>query len=195
MLSLFIMICHLHGDPLNDHARHVLLQPDLYSKSWFGKLLEICLLYELPHPCLLLENPPEKKTFKTMAKKRIVIYWEGILTKEAQQLPSLCFFNPRVHSLTRPHPIWLAAGSSGYEVNKATILARMISGRYRTEKLSRFWTDNKSGYCLATSCDQVVGDLQHLLLHCPGLGIARNNLLEMWLQKAAPYPLLQAFWV
>ena len=190
MLSLFIMLCHLHEDPLNDHARHVLLLPDLYTKSWFGKIRELCLLYELSHPLMLLENPPKKETFKNLVKKRIVKYWEEILTMEAQQLPSLCFFNPRVHSLTRPHPIWLAAGSSGYGVNKATILARMISGRYRTEKLCRFWTENKNGYCLATSCDQVVGDLQHLLLHCPALDIARNNMLEMWLQKAAQYPLL-----
>ena len=63
----------------------------------------------------------------------------------------------------------------------------MISGRYRTEKLSRFWSDNRLGHCLASTCDQVVGDLPHLLLHCPSLQALRASLYRMWLTKAAMY--------
>ena len=64
------------------------------------------------------------------------------------------------------------------------------SMRYRTESLARFWTDNHNGFCLANTCDQVVGDLEHLLLHCPALQIARSNLEQMWLAKSAPIPQL-----
>ena len=83
--------------------------------------------------------------------------------------------------------MWKAAGSNPHEVNKTVVLSRMISGRYRTEKLSRFWTDNRLGYCLASTCHQVVGDLPHLLLHCPSLQPLRASLYRMWLTKAAPY--------
>ena len=82
----------------------------------------------------------------------------------------------------------MAAASSPYKVNKSTILARMISGRYRTEKLCRFWSDNPGGYCLASTCNKVIGDLEHMLLHCPALSIARNNLHDMWLHRSAQYP-------
>ena len=68
----------------------------------------------------------------------------------------------------------------------------MISGRYRTESLARFWTDNGNGFCLAHTCDHVVGDLEHLLLHCPALQIARSNLEQMWLAKSASIPPLQS---
>ena len=190
ILSLFSMVCHLQGDPLNDHARHTLLFSTLSSKSWFLQVKDICALYGLPHPLQLLDSPLKKELFKRLVKKSIVRYWEDLLAAEAQQLPSLCYFNPRVHSLTHPHPLWLAAGSSPYRVNKATILARMISGRYRTERLCRFWSDNQGGYCLANTCTGVVGDLVHLLLHCPALSVARRNLLDMWVHRAIKYPAL-----
>ena len=145
-------------------------------------------MYGLPHPLQLLDSPPKKDCFKRLVKKTIVKYWHGILAREAQQLHSLYYFNPVVHSLTHPHPLWMAAGSSPYKVNKATILARMISGRYRTEKLCRFWSDNPGGYCLASTCNKVVGDLEHMLLYCPALSLARNNLHDMWLYRSAQYP-------
>ena len=192
ILSLFRMVCHLHGDPLNEHAKHVLLQTGSCNKSWFVQLRNICLLYGLPHPLQLLDNPPKKEIFKSLVKKMVVRYWNDILIKEAQELHSLSYFNPRVHSLTLPHPLWVAAGSSHYKVNQATILARMVSGRYRTEKLCRFWSDNPGGYCLASTCNKVSGDLEHLLLHCPALSLAKSNLLDMWQYMAAQYPELQS---
>ena len=37
------------------------------------------------------------------------------------------------------------------------------------------------------------GDLEHLLLHCPGLQTVRTNLERMWLEKTAVLPPLQAY--
>ena len=156
------MICHLKDDPLNEHARHVLLLTNFCSRSWFVQVKDICLMYGLPHPLQLLDNPPEKDPFKRLVKKTIVKYWHDILTREAQQLHSLCHFNPLVHSLTHPHPLWMAAGSGPYKVNKATILARMISGRYRTEKLCWFWSDNPGGYC-PNATDSLIADKTTML--------------------------------
>ena len=93
-----------------------------------------------------------------------------------------------MHCIASPHPVWTTAGSSAFEVNKASILAMIISGTYRTDSLCRFWSDNRQGYCLAETCDQLVGDLEHLLLHCPALNEARQNLQQMWLEKAAVLP-------
>ena len=98
-----------------------------------------------------------------------------------------------MHSITRPHPIWSAAGNSSFEINKCTILARLTSGRYRTEALARFWSENRQGLCLFPACNNVVGDLEYMLLHCSALHIARQNLLEMWRAKTSALPPLHMY--
>ena len=190
-MSLFSMICHLKNDPLNLHAQYVILHSKKCSKSWFIQVRDICLQYGLPHPLKLLESPPTMQRLKCLVKTKITEYWQHLLASEALTKPSLSHFNPLMHCVVSPHPVWTTAGSSAFEVNKATILARMISGRYRTDSLCRFWSDTRQGYCLAETCDQIVGDLEHLLLHCPALHEVRQNLQQMWLERAAVLPPLQ----
>ena len=191
-MSLFSMICHLKDDPLNKHAQYVFLHLQKSCRSWFMQVKDICIQYGLPHPLQLLDSPLSKLKLKCLVKTRIIGYWVELLASEAAQLDSLSHFNPYGHSLASPHPLWVTAGSSPHEVNKSTILAQMIIGNYRTESLSRFWTDNHDGHCLADTCHQVKGDLEHLLLHCPALQIARQNLQRMWLARAAVFPPLHA---
>ena len=171
-LSMFMQICHLPQDPLNCHARHVLLSGKKSAKSWFQNIHHLCLLYGLDHPLQLLNYPPSKTSFKLLVKLRITTHWEDVLKNEASNLPSLHYFMADRCSLSQPHNIWLAAASNSFESRKATILARMTSGRFRSEYLSRHWSGNKQGFCQAPVCDGVVGDLQHLLLHCVDLAVA-----------------------
>ena len=171
-MTLFSMICHLKDDPLHNHAEYVLLHLGNSCKSWYLQVKAICMQYGLPHPLQLLKTPISKQRLKNLVKTKVTDYWYYLLTAEASPMPSLSHFNPDMHSLSEPHPLWYAAGSSPHEVNKSTILARMISGRYRTESLCRFWTENREGFCLANTCHQVVGSLEHLLLDCPALSTA-----------------------
>ena len=62
------------------------------------------------------------------------------MRNEAALLPSLAHFKPEYMSLSSPHPLWLSAGTSPYEVIKATVQATMLYGRFRTEKLCRHWS-------------------------------------------------------
>ena len=139
------MICHLENDPLQHHAEHVLVRHGTSSKSWFIQIRQLCIQYGLPHPLQLLNSPMSKGRLKSLVKTSITESWQKLLSAEATSLSSLAHFNPYMHQLTNPHPIWAAAASKPYEINKATILCRMISGRYRTEKLCRFRTDNREG--------------------------------------------------
>ena len=83
-------------------------------------------------------------------------------------------------SLSFPHPIWTSAGSP-YEVGKAVIAARMLSGRYRTDTLSKHWTrDNPEGYCRLPGCSNQEGNLVHILLHCPALAASRARMISLW---------------
>ena len=56
-------------------------------------------------------------------------------------------------SLSCPHPIWSCLpGSNPYEVRAARIQPLLLTGRYRTEKLTRHWSGNPNGFCLQASC-------------------------------------------
>ena len=59
----------------------------------------------------------------------------------------------------------------------------MVSGRYRTEMMCRFWSTNRNGFCLSETCKQVCGDLEHLLVVCPALDHIRHRLHSLWCQK------------
>ena len=136
------------------------------------------LQYNLPHPLKFLENPLSKTAFKTTVKKHVISYWECQLRAEASARSSLIFFHPEYLSLVHPHPIWMTAGSSPYQVNMAMIQAKMLSGRYRTETTTSYWSKNPNGYCLLPSCSglNTYEDLTHMLTCCGSLDQARSSL-------------------
>ena len=131
------MICHLPHNSLHARARHVLTCLPSTKKSWFFQVRDICLLYGFPHTLELLHTPLSKFTFKKLTKSLIVDYWEKKLCQEAFPLDSLIHFKPHFHSLSSPHPIFWTAGPNPYEVSKAIVQGRMLSGRYRTELLAK----------------------------------------------------------
>ena len=96
-------------------------------------------------------------------------------------------------SLTSPHPVWLSASNSSYEVSKATVQAQMLSGRYRTELLRSHWSDNPNGWCLTPECvgSQTTEDLEHILASCPSLSHHRGNLQIFTTKFAKNNPLVQ----
>ena len=144
LLSIFGMICRLPGSFLHKIAEYQLSSAIQSSGSWFLQIREICLMYDLPSPTTLLLMPPTKCMYKKLVKSKIIDYWESKLRGEALILKenSLKYFQADFMSLTTPHLIWSTCGSNPYEVHKAVIQAKIISGRYVTDKLSRYWTQN-----------------------------------------------------
>ena len=179
-LGLYSMITRLPTDPLNLRARHALTFSTPSCKSWFTQVRNICLLYGLPHPLSLLNNPLSKESFKKIAKSHVMDYWEVKLRQEASLLPSLKNFKPEFHSLSNSHPILWTAGTNPYEVSKALIQLKMLSGRYRTAMVTRHWTNNKNGWCPSPSCSTVQESLEHLLLTCPYYDQTRQKLFRLW---------------
>ena len=190
-LTLFSMICRLPGDPLHAHAHYVLTCSQRSASSWFQQVRDICLQYSLPHPLELLQHPPSKNKFKTLVKRQVSSYWENLLRLETSGLTSLIFFNTSHLSLQQPSLLWLTAGSNSFECVKSLVVAKMISGRYRSDYLCRHWTpSNRDGLCLADTCQAVVGDLTHMLISCPALQSTRDRLVKFWRHRSLPYHVL-----
>ena len=188
-LTLFGMICRLPSDPLNAHARYVLSCLPRSAKSWFQQVRDLCLLYALPHPLTLLQHPPPRQSLKRLIKARVQDYWESLLKHETLELSSLTIFNAMKLNLKQPSLLWLMAGNNSFECAKSLVVGKMISGRHRSDYLCRHWTpSNRDGFCLADTCNEVAGDLAHMLFVCPALENLRTRLFNFWLLKSECYP-------
>ena len=192
-LSHLSMIAHLGPSHiLHRHGCQTLHSARPSTRSWFLQVRDICSLYSLPDPVSILNNPPTKGSLKCKVKSAIIDYWEEKLRYDASQLDSLVFFRPNFHSLTKPHPIWSSAGSNPYEVEKACIQARMLSGRYRTCWFSRHWLRDSDGSCSLPTCclNPTPGTLTHILTQCPDLGPARLRVFHLWADYLKDKPFL-----
>ena len=63
--------------------------------------------------------------------------------------------------------------------------AEMMSGRYRTDMLTRHWTHNKDGFCPLPTCLQVPGNLEHMFVTCRAIAPVRNSMCSFWMQRSA----------
>ena len=191
-LSLFSMICHLPGNILNSMATNTLLSAKPSSKSWFQIIRDLLIQYELPHPLLLLKNPMPKKSFKKLCKLKVTEYWHQKLTRDAD-LPSLEYLRPSHLSLSCPHPIWTSLDGNPYQAKAARIQALLLSGRYRTERLCRFWSGNKDGFCLLSPCNSsyLFEDLEHFILRCEALTEVRRRLFRFTTDYIKEKPVLK----
>ena len=174
----------------------------MYLQSWishvnhvFFGILELCRKYKLPHPLSLLQSDLRKEEFKSLVKRNLRKYWTERFREEicGLKLKSLKLFNESSCQLGRPHLIWEFSQHHPFEVSKAIIVARLMSGRYRTDKLRRHWTQNREGFCLAPTCRNVVGDIPHMFVSCPAIRSIRHRILSFWNQKSAPCPPLLSF--
>ena len=142
-LSLFGMVCYLEDNILKDLAIKFLESPVPSMKSVFLQIRDLCSLYHLPDALYLLHNPLPKDRFKSLCRLNVYEFWHKTLTIETSALSSLTYLRPSHLSLMRPHPIWTSLNSNPYECKAARIQALFLTGRYRTEKLCRFWSSNK----------------------------------------------------
>ena len=72
--------------------------------------------------------------------------------------------------------------SNPFETSKAVVVARMISRRYRCESLRAHWS-NDQGYCQETTCSNIKGDIEHILVNCPALDAVRTKMCMFWKSK------------
>ena len=186
------MIARLGSDSIMyKHGMNVLTSGTASPKSWFLKVKTLCHQYDLPDPIRVLLSQPSKEQFKSLTNGKVLDWWNKKYRAEKLLLSSLSLFRADFMSLSQPYPIWTTAGSSPFEVRKATVQARMLSGRYRTCWLRRHWSGDSSGNCCIPGCGGVPGTLQHLVTgECPALSSVLDRCLALWSSVLTDNPIL-----
>ena len=143
-------------------------------------------MYRIEDPLCLLKNPPSKSGFKNQVKLKLLDYWQGHLRDQASNLVSISHLHLEFYSLSRPHPVWATCLGNPFECSKALVLSLMMTGRYPTDYLSRRWNPgNRTGYCKASTCEETLGTLEHILLFCPELEPTRCRMRQMMIKKSS----------
>ena len=175
------------GNVLYQHGIYILHHS--IKNSWFSQVRELCHQYSLPDPLHLMISPPPKRSFKAEVKSAIISYWRASLIAEAMPLTSLRYMRLPFLNLGRgAHPLWWTCNSSSTAVRSATVMAKILSGRYRSCWLRRHWTW-ETGACRLPGCGIVPGDIAHLLSgECPALQPHLAKTLHNLLQMLAPHP-------
>ena len=172
-------------------AMQILSSPEKYKHSWFLKIRDISLQYSLPDPLVILSNPPSASSLKLKSQQKVLDYWQAKFREDVSQLDSLKMFKAEFMSLSHPHPIWTTCGSSPFETKKATVQARMLSGRYRTCWFRRHWSGDPTGHCKIPGCYDQPGTLQHIATgECQGLSGALVRATTLWDSFLAQNPIL-----
>ena len=178
-LTLFGMICQLRGNILNNLAVKLLTNEKQTSKNWFAEIRSHCFTYNLPHPLLLLRDPPSKERYKKLLRTNITDFWQSKLREQCVTLESksLKYFKPKFMSLSKPHPMYTYALTT-YQSNKCIPVARLLSGRFRLGSLLRhFYPDRVSGIC--ELCNLELEDTPHLIIpKCPKLADRAQLLMK-----------------
>ena len=191
-LSLFGMICHLPENILFKIAEASLLTAAPSHRSWFTMLRNLCSQYGLPHPLQLLHSPMPPKTFKSLSRSKVHDYWHVALSHTCNTLPSLQLLRPEFISLQKCHPIWSSLDGNPYQTKAAVIQALFLTGRYRNERLCRFWTTNRMGFCLLEPCQtlKIIDSNTHVLPDCEALSDDRRRLLAFTLRYTKDKPVI-----
>ena len=88
-------------------------------------------------------------------------------------------------SLLKPHPIFTSCSSNVFETNKSVCQASLLSGRFKTDYLSRHWNkDNPHGFCTLCPGMSYFDTLEHFLISCDTLQDKRNTVIAYWLKTA-----------
>ena len=131
--------------------------------SWFSFVKSPTLKYSLPDPLQYLDNSPTKSVLRRIVCMKVTEIWQKQLTSIATSKPSLKFLRCEYLPLLRgPHPLCLSCKGSRSAVQSASVQARMLSGRYRTDSFAAKWLGG-NGSCTLPGCQFPIGNLEHLL--------------------------------
>ncbi|CAG2198329.1 unnamed protein product [Mytilus edulis] len=154
-----------------------LAMKDEKSGSWFTKLHNLTVIYGLPSPYDIIENPPSKISWNRHVNNCINNHFLQNLKKEAKEKSSLKYINFNDSNIGTVHNIWKSSGTDPYSVNMAAIKVKIATGIMILQyQRSRFSKNCISAIC--PLCNIEPEDTTHFILKCEKLSSIRNRFIQ-----------------
>ncbi|CAG2206286.1 unnamed protein product [Mytilus edulis] len=154
-----------------------LAMKDEKSGSWFTKLHNLTVIYGLPSPYDIIENPPSKISWNRLVNNCINNHFLQNLKKEAKEKSSLKYINFNDSNIGTVHNIWKSSGTDPYSINMAAIKVKIATGIMILQyQRSRFSKNCISAIC--PLCNIEPEDMTHFILKCEKLSSIRNRFMQ-----------------
>jgi hypothetical protein len=147
---------------------------DLDSNSWTVQIRKVLHRYELPTAYQILNNPPNKRTWKRMVETAVHHYWFRELTEQAMTKSTLSLLDIATCNPGQLHSVW-NHNADPLEAHMATVKARVLVQRYPLYS-SYCAGPKKSSLC--PLCKSEEETVQHFLLQCTALAEPRLHYLK-----------------
>ena len=176
VLGLFVRVLNLENAREKDIVIRQLAVKGKDSASWTQKVRRTLWKYDLPSAYELVTDTPKKGEWKRKVRQAIQQYWAKHLKQQATAKKTLKFLNTDAYTPGKLHPIWETVDTEQYDIKRAQIKSRLVTGRYllREDEARYRKTDPSCQLCKSGA----VENLQHFLLECPTLETARKGYMN-----------------
>lgn len=122
-----------------------------------------------------------KSSWKSYVKASIKQTSWASLIKGATNKSSLQWLDMSPLKLGQCHPIWTSCMSSPYQVKRAMVRAKLLTGCYSLQENYATWYDSESPTCQL--CNSETETVVHLLLRCPETSEIRSSIIDDFIEN------------
>ncbi|KAK3101457.1 hypothetical protein FSP39_003722 [Pinctada imbricata] len=177
VLNFFMSLARQTDSKEHQIIRRQLAVKDENSASFTITVRKTLQKYQLPDAYSLLEKTPTKAQWKKMIKEATNNIYTAKITEEIKTKSTLKYLGIQKQPLDNPHPIYKFTGPNPFEVLKAQIKARILTGTYiLQENLQKFNQHDIDTTC--ELCHSEPEDRNHFILTCKKLEDRRQKHLQ-----------------
>jgi hypothetical protein len=183
-LTFVAGMCRRESSLERDILLRQVAMKDSNSHSWVVHIQRLLIHYRLPTIPSLLDSPPQKLAWSNRVRAAVTNTWEATIKDEAIQMKTLSYLTLENCIPGSVHPVWQLGNSSGQEVAKATVKARLLVQRYPLH------TSRTSGQQYGKPCPlchSINETTEHFLLQCTALDSVRQPTLHDITAAISPY--------
>ncbi|CAC5369265.1 unnamed protein product [Mytilus coruscus] len=134
------------------------------ENSFFSRIQEILKYYNLPTVSEFKDQLPSKMQWKKDINRTIASKWSTILQEEMEEKSTLKRCNTQMLKIHEVHPVWRTLLPLTYEVKKANIKARLLTGTYLLQEDIQRFTGNRTEEQNWQLCQIEKEDIVHFIL-------------------------------
>ena len=175
ILSLFGNVTRLPDDSIELRlAKRQLELKTFKSHSWFIEVKKILIKYDLPQPKTLLENPPEKLSWKHQYNNVVNNFWMDRILPQVKMFSSLKYLS-RIYTVGKCHPAVKPYNLSIRDVNRIAVKSKILTGTYMLQTNRVKFNQNE----VDPSCQLYKQDKEtyHFLITCTTLEECRKTIM------------------